>query len=139
MMRVKKSSEFAVIPKTHTSGSAGYDLCSAYDYVISGRGKELIKTDLAFEIPQGYYGRVAPRSGLAWKNHIDIGAGVIDSDYRGDIGVIVFNHGENEFIVSRGDRIAQLIITKIINPELIEVNEFDDTDRGSGGFGSTGK
>ena len=98
----------------------------------------LVHTDLAVAIPHGYYGRVAPRSGLALKKHIDVGAGVIDSDYRGPLGVVLFNHGEADFEVQPGDRIAQLIITAIATPEVVAVENLDDTERGAGGFGSTG-
>lgn len=97
-----------------------------------------IKTDIATAIPSGYYGRVAPRSGLAWKNSIDVGAGVIDEDYRGNVGVILFNHSDVDFKVARGDRIAQLLLEKIITPEVVVVDELVDTERGDGGFGSTG-
>ena len=81
---------------------------------------------------------VAPRSGLAWKYSIDVGAGVIDADYRGPVGVILFNHSDVDFEVKVGDRIAQLIIEKIITPEVVEVEDLDSTERGVGGFGSTG-
>ncbi len=80
----------------------------------------------------------APRSGLAWKNFIDTGAGVIDSDYRGNVGVILFNHGGDDFQVKRGDRIAQLILERIFTPDVVEVEDLDATVRGAGGFGSTG-
>lgn len=95
-------------------------------------------TDLAVEVPAGCYGRVAPRSGLAAKHHIDVGAGVIDEDYRGNVGVVLFNHGAEPFVVQRGDRIAQLICERCVLPELLEVDSLDETQRGAGGFGSTG-
>lgn len=81
---------------------------------------------------------LAPRSGLTWKNSIDVGAGVIDADYRGPIGVILFNHSDVDFDVKPGDRIAQMIIVKIVTPEVEEVDDLDATVRGAGGFGSTG-
>lgn len=81
---------------------------------------------------------VAPRSGLAWKHSIDVGAGVIDADYRGPVGVILFNHSDVDFDIKAGDRIAQLIIEKIVTPDVTEVDDLDATVRGSGGFGSTG-
>lgn len=81
---------------------------------------------------------MAPRSGLAWKNSIDVGAGVIDEDYRGNIGVVLFNLSDVDFNVTRGDRIAQLLLEKIITPEVVEVEELIETERGDGGFGSTG-
>ena len=89
-------------------------------------------------IPEGHYGRVAPRSGLAVKNFIDVGAGVIDCDYRGALGVVLFNHSADDFHIKPGDRIAQLIIEKISTPDVVEVDDLDETARGAGGFGSTG-
>lgn len=86
----------------------------------------------------GTGGLVAPRSGLAWKHSIDVGAGVIDADYRGPIGVILFNHSDVDFEVKPGDRIAQVIIERIMTPEVVEVLDLDSTVRGDGGFGSTG-
>jgi dUTP pyrophosphatase len=93
---------------------------------------------LAIAIPEGHYGRIAPRSGLAVKNFIDVGAGVIDMDYRGPVGVVLFNHSGDDFHIKQGDRIAQLIIEKISNPQIVEVDDLDATARGAGGFGSTG-
>lgn len=119
--------------------AAGYDLVSAYDLVIPARGKALAKTDIAMAIPEGCYGRIAPRSGLAWKHHIDIGAGVIDADYRGNVGVVMFNLADKEFQVTKGMRIAQLILERYEwKSEIKEVDDLDETVRGSGGYGSTG-
>ncbi|XP_075210735.1 deoxyuridine triphosphatase isoform X2 [Lycorma delicatula] len=98
-----------------------YFFLRAYDYEIPAHGKVLIKTDLQIELPVGCYGRVAPRSGLSWKHHLDIAAGVIDEDYRGNVGVVVFNHADEAYSVKRGDRIAQLICEKIFYPEVEEV------------------
>ena len=84
------------------------------------------------------YCKIAPRSGLAWKNHIDVGAGVVDADYRGNVGVILFNHGDTDFMVAPGDRVAQLILQKVEMLSLEETGELPDTARGAGGFGSTG-
>lgn len=112
--------------------------CSAYDTVVPARGKALVKTDIQIEVPDGTYGRVAPRSGLAWKNFIDVGAGVIDQDYRGNVGVILFNHSDIDFDVKKGDRIAQLICERIVHPTVVEAETLTDTTRGAGGFGSTG-
>ncbi len=111
---------------------------SAYEYVVPARGKELVKTDLSVAIPKGTYARVAPRSGLAWKKFIDVGAGVVDYDYRGNVGVILFNHGEEDFVVRKGDRVAQLILERIVTPDVVECEDLEDTERGAGGFGSTG-
>ncbi|KAI3978785.1 hypothetical protein MKX01_015960 [Papaver californicum] len=136
--RVEKLSEKAVLPSRGSSLSAGYDLSSAAEMIVPGRGKALIPTDLRIAVPEGTYARVAPRSGLTWKHSIDVGAGVIDADYRGPVGVILFNHSDVDFQVKMGDRVAQLIIEKIITPEVEEVEDLDSTFRGSGGFGSTG-
>ncbi|XP_050366226.1 deoxyuridine 5'-triphosphate nucleotidohydrolase [Argentina anserina] len=135
---VKKLSEKAVLPSRGSPLSAGYDLSSATEMKIPARGKALVPTDLSIAVPEGTYARVAPRSGLAWKHSIDVGAGVIDADYRGPVGVILFNHSDVEFEVKAGDRIAQLIIEKIITPDVMEVEDLDSTVRGEGGFGSTG-
>ena len=134
---IKRLSPFAVKPVRATAGSAGYDLASAEEKVVPAHGKALISTGWAIRCPDGYYGRIAPRSGLAWKNHIDVGGGVIDIDYRFDCGVVLFNHSETDFAVRPGDRVAQLIITKIDTPEVVEVDELESTSR-IGGFGSTG-
>lgn len=138
---VAKLSETAVIPTRGSEYSAGWDLYASEECVIPAQGKAIIKTDIAISIPVGYYGRVAPRSGMAWKNHTDIGAGVIDSDYRGAIGVVMFNHGTKELKVERDNRVAQLIIEKINTAELVEVpfEELEQTIRGTGGYGSTGQ
>ncbi|CAG9464349.1 unnamed protein product [Pedinophyceae sp. YPF-701] len=138
LLKIKKLSEHATIPARGSKGAAGYDLSAAHDTVVPARGKELVKTDLSIAIPEGTYARIAPRSGLAWKNFIDTGAGVVDFDYRGPVGVILFNHGDTDFAVKRGDRVAQLILEKIVTPEVVEVEDLDSTDRGAGGFGSTG-
>ncbi|KAF2076927.1 hypothetical protein CYY_001765 [Polysphondylium violaceum] len=137
VLKVKKLSEKATIPVRASKGAAGYDLSAAADCVVPARGKALIMTDLQVAVPEGTYGRVAPRSGLAWKKFIDTGAGVIDSDYRGNLGVILFNHSDEDFPVVVGDRIAQLILERIVTPEVMEVSSLDDTERGEGGFGST--
>lgn len=95
-------------------------------------------TDIQIELPSGCYGRVAPRSGLAAKNFIDVGAGVIDEDYRGNVGVVLFNHAAVPFEIKKGDRIAQLICEQIFYPTIEEVETLSITERGAGGFGSTG-
>ncbi|XP_066262534.1 deoxyuridine 5'-triphosphate nucleotidohydrolase [Euwallacea similis] len=132
-----------VIPEAFppTKGSekaAGYDLKSAVNVVVPARGKYLVDTGLKIELPEGCYGRIAPRSGLAVKNFIDVGAGVVDEDYRGVLKVVLFNHSDTNFEVKKGDRVAQLICEKIYYPQLEEVEELTQTQRGEGGFGSTG-
>lgn len=105
---------------------------------MPAHGKEVVKTDIQVEIPDECYGRVAPRSGLAVKNFIDVGAGVIDHDYRGNVGVVLFNHSDIPFEIKKGDRIAQLICEHICYPTAVEVPSLTETERGEGGFGSTG-
>ncbi|CAL7950681.1 unnamed protein product [Xylocopa violacea] len=139
ILKFAKLTDKAYAPMKGSKYAAGYDLRSAYEYVVPAHGKELVKTDLQIEVPDGTYGRIAPRSGLAWKNHIDVGAGVIDADYRGNVGVVLFNHSNEDFKITPGDRVAQLICEKILYPELQELDTLDSTDRGEGGFGSTGK
>ncbi|XP_047482115.1 deoxyuridine 5'-triphosphate nucleotidohydrolase-like, partial [Penaeus chinensis] len=138
VLRFKKLTEHAFTPSKGSKFAAGFDLCSAYDLVIPSLGKALIKTDIQVELPEGCYGRIAPRSGLSWKHHLDVGAGVIDRDYRGNVGVVLFNHAKTDYEVKKGDRVAQLICEKIIYPEIEEVQELMETERGEGGFGSTG-
>jgi len=133
-----KLSEHASAPTKGSKYAAGYDLKSAYDVIVPKRGSVLVKTYIQIQLPEGTYGRVAPRSGLALKNKIDVVAGVIDQDYRGNIGVILFNHSDEDFDVAKGDRIAQLICEKIVYPEAVEVENLDVTERGVDGFGSTG-
>ncbi|XP_029814591.1 deoxyuridine 5'-triphosphate nucleotidohydrolase, mitochondrial [Manacus vitellinus] len=143
-LRFTKLSENAVAMPPHSAsprarGSCFFLFCSAYDCVIPPMEKAVVKTDIQIALPSGCYGRVAPRSGLAAKHFIDVGAGVIDEDYRGNVGVVLFNFGKETFEVKKGDRIAQLICERIYYPELEEVEALDDTERGEGGFGSTGK
>eukprot|EP00088_Acartia_fossae_P070812 TRINITY_DN9573_c0_g1_i2.p1 TRINITY_DN9573_c0_g1~~TRINITY_DN9573_c0_g1_i2.p1 ORF type:complete len:175 (+),score=55.45 TRINITY_DN9573_c0_g1_i2:2-526(+) len=139
VLQVAKLTEKAIIPTRGSQKAAGYDLYSAYDYQIPPRGKILAKTDIQIKVPHGTYGRVAPRSGLAWKQHIDIGAGVVDEDYRGNVGVVMFNHSEVQVDIKAGDRIAQLVCEKICYPDIKVLDTLDETERGEGGFGSTGK
>ncbi|XP_050531948.1 deoxyuridine 5'-triphosphate nucleotidohydrolase, mitochondrial-like isoform X1 [Daktulosphaira vitifoliae] len=125
-------------PSKSSMFAAGYDLKSAHTYTVEAHGKKLIKTDLQIKLPLGTYGRIAPRSGLASNNFIDVGAGVIDGDYRGNIAILLFNHSDVPFNINPGDRVAQLICEKITYPELEELMDLDETDRGECGFGSSG-
>uniref|UniRef100_A0A453H0H5 Deoxyuridine 5'-triphosphate nucleotidohydrolase n=2 Tax=Aegilops tauschii subsp. strangulata TaxID=200361 RepID=A0A453H0H5_AEGTS len=138
LLKVKKLSDKAILPSRGSALAAGYDLSSAVETVVPARGKALVATDLSIAIPEGTYARIAPRSGLALKHAIDAGAGVIDADYRGPVGVVLFNHSEVDFVVKPGDRVAQMIIQVIATPEVAEVEDLDATVRGEGGFGSTG-
>ncbi|XP_059637808.1 deoxyuridine 5'-triphosphate nucleotidohydrolase-like [Cornus florida] len=107
LLRVKMLSEKAVLPSRASPLSAGYDLSSAIETKVPARGKALISTDLSIAIPEGTYARIAPRQGLAWKHSMDVGARVIDADYRGAVGVTLFNHSDTDFQVNLVDRIAQ--------------------------------
>ena len=111
---------------------------SCADITVPAHGRAIVPTGLALAAPPGTYARVAPRSGLAVKHFIDTGAGVVDEDYRGEVGVVLFNHGGDAFEVRRGDRVAQLILERIVTPEVEEVDDLDATARGAGGYGSTG-
>lgn len=139
-LRVKRLSENAILPVRGSSLAAGYDLASAEEVLVPAHGKAIAKTDLAMVIPVGHYGRIAPRSGFSWKKHTDIGAGVIDADYRGNIGVVIFNHSDQDITVTPGDRVAQLILEKcsILDVEDVGEDDLDETNRGEEGFGSTG-
>ncbi|XP_073706640.1 deoxyuridine 5'-triphosphate nucleotidohydrolase-like isoform X1 [Garra rufa] len=138
VLKFAKLTENATTPSRGSNRAAGFDLYSAYDYSVGPMDKALVKTDIQIAVPHGYYGRVAPRSGLAVKHFIDVGAGVVDEDYRGNLGVVLFNFNKEPFEVKKGDRIAQLICERICYPELQELQTLDDTERGAGGFGSTG-
>ena len=136
---VEKLTAAAIVPTRGSTKAAGYDLYAPLDYTIPPNGKGMIKTDIAVGIPPGHYGRIAPRSGFSWKQHTHIGAGVIDEDYRGNVGVIVFNLSPKEnVVIKRGDRIAQLILEQISTPPIVTTRMLTRTERGTGGFGSTG-
>lgn len=137
-MEVVRLNTQAILPTRATSGSAGYDLTAIRDDTISPSGRLLIPIGISLKLPEGVYGRIAPRSGLAVKKGIQVGAGVIDPDYTGEIHVLLFNHGTENFEIRTGDRIAQLILEKFESYEVIQVDSITETLRGSGGFGSTG-
>lgn len=130
------------LPKYKTEGSAGMDLTACIDenIILKPLERKLIKTGIAIALPNNYEAQVRPRSGLALKNGISVlnTPGTIDADYRGEIGVILINLSNEDFVVERGMRIAQLVISPIVQAELVEVEELDETLRGQGGFGSTG-
>ncbi|NMB28400.1 MAG: dUTP diphosphatase [Tissierellia bacterium] len=129
------------LPKSSTSGSAGIDLyANISKLVLKPLDRALIPTGLYLSIPEGYEGQIRARSGLALEHGISLanGVGTIDSDYRGEIKVILVNLGKNEYIINKGDRIAQLVIVKHEKVELCEVDFLNKTKRGSGGFGHTG-
>ena len=139
---IKRLSKNIPLPKYETEGSSGMDLTANVNKVIEIQpGKsEIIPTGLALSIPKNYEIQIRPRSGLAAKNQISVlnTPGTIDEDYRGEIKVILINLGEKKFKIEKGLRIAQMVLCPIIKAELEEVDELDETKRGSGGFGSTG-
>ena len=138
-LKFKKLTGNATTPVRGSRYAAGFDLFSAEFKEILPQCQAMVNTDIGVILPRGTYGRVAPRSGLAVKNFIDVGAGVVDFDYRGNVGVVLFNHATNSFRVKKGDKIAQFIVEKICVPKLVEVNELSETERGTNGYGSTGQ
>ena len=153
----KKTNSEAVMPTKAVDGDAGYDLYACDSAILSPLQRKIVPTGLVIEIPKGYYVRVAPRSGLAIKKGIDVLAGVVDSGYRGELNVVLINLTApetrnttassaydglfgipNSFSIKRGDRIAQLIIEKCYDVEWEEVSETSKSERGIGGFGSSG-
>ncbi|KAF2723317.1 dUTP diphosphatase [Polychaeton citri CBS 116435] len=137
-LQVKFLSASAKAPSRGSAFAAGYDLYASKETVIPARGKVLVDTDISIAVPAGTYGRVAPRSGLASKHSIDVGAGVIDADYRGPLKVLLFNFSDQDFKVSVHERVAQLIVERIYTPDVVIVENLEETVRGAGGFGSTG-
>ncbi len=138
VLRFKQLDSRAVLPKRGSALAAGLDVCSIEDVEIQPKQRALARTGLAVAIPPGFYGRVAPRSGLAAKNGLDVLAGVIDSDYRGEIVCVLYNTGDETIKLPAGSKICQLIIEQIITPEAQWATDLDETARGAGGFGSTG-
>jgi dUTP pyrophosphatase len=138
-VKIKKLSERAIIPTRKSNFAAGLDLHTAYDYNIPPNSQCIIKTDLQMSFPRGTYGRIAVRSSVALNQHVNVVAGVIDSDYRGNICIVVFNHSNNFVNFNTGDRIAQIICEKIKFPRIKEVDKLSETKRNQNGFGSTGK
>lgn len=128
------------LPDYATSGAAGMDIVAAEDVSIAPGARHAVATGLAVAIPHGYEIQVRPRSGLALKHGITVPntPGTIDSDYRGELKVILINHGTESFAIARGDRVAQLVLAPVVQAAWDEVEELDATERGAGGFGSTG-
>ena len=125
------------MPTYSHQGDAGADLRSAVDGMVPARGSALISTGICIALPSGHVGLVWPRSGLAVKHGIDCGAGVIDSQYRGEIKVLLFNHSDRDYPIKQGDRIAQLLIQKVETVEFVQTDTLGATTRGNNGFGST--
>jgi dUTP pyrophosphatase len=128
------------MPAYATSGAAGMDICAAESLTLRAGKRHAVATGFAFAIPDGYEVQVRPRSGLALKHGITClnTPGTIDSDYRGEVKVILANLGDEDFVINTGDRIAQIVVAPVTQGVLVEVDALDDTERGAGGFGSTG-
>jgi dUTP pyrophosphatase len=138
-LQVVLASSDALRPCRMSGGAAGFDLHSCDNVWVPARGRCLVSTGLRIRVPPGTYGRVAPRSGLAVKG-IDVGAGVIDRDYTGIVKVLLINHTDADYAVNSQDRIAQLVLERIVEePTVVVVDDLSETERGEGGFGSTGQ
>lgn len=140
VLQIFLRSDRATLPTKGSKFAAGYDIYAAEDAIIPGHGQGVVATDISVIVPFGTYGRIAPRSGLALKHGISTGAGVVDADYRGEVRIILFNHKDVDFEIKKGDRIAQMVLEKIVNAEIRSISEADllKTERGEGGFGSSG-
>jgi dUTP pyrophosphatase len=140
-VRVKRLSPDAMIPKAARAGDVAFDLYSTIDYDLRPGERFAVPTGIAVEIPPGYEGQVRPRSGLALKEGVTVlnTPGTVDSGYRGEVHTIMMNHGGESFKITKGMRISQLAIRPVPEVEFVEVDELSDTERGKGGFGSTGK
>lgn len=137
-LQVVRLTESSKLPSRGSAMAAGYDLYASEGVAIKARSRALVPTGIAVAVPVGTYGRIAPRSGLAIKHGIDVGAGVVDADYTGEVRVVIFNHDDGDYTIKTGDRVAQLIIEKIETPDVLEVNELQETPRSASGWGSTG-
>lgn len=140
-LKFKRIHPDAVLPAYAHPSDAGMDIRSVADMTVPARGRALVPTGLVVLLPPLYEAQVRPRSGLALKHGITVlnTPGTIDSGYRGEIGVILFNSSDVDFQVKKGDRVAQVVISPVTQPVIEEAQEIDETDRGAGGFGSTGK
>jgi dUTP pyrophosphatase len=141
--RLRKELNHIPLPSYATKGSAGLDIYAALDkpMTIANGAIEMVPTNISVEIPEGYEIQVRPRSGLAAKHGIGIlnSPGTIDSDYRGEIKIIIINLGKEDFVIQPAERIAQLVVSKVYTAKFIETNELNNTSRGEGGFGHTGR
>lgn len=137
-LKFVKLNENATTPTKANESDAGFDLYASHGAILEKHTHKLIKTGISMAIPKGYVGLIWPRSGMAYKHGIDVFAGVIDSGYRGDVGVILYNSQYSDYNVEKGDRIAQLVLQKVEDFELVEVSDLNNTDRSEAGFGSTG-
>ena len=137
-LRVKKLRENAVLPCYAHEGDAGLDLFSCINCSLESGQRMLIPTGVSFMIPKGYVGLIWPRSGLSFKKGVDVLAGVIDSGYRGEIGVVLLNTGYDDVVIKEGDKVAQILIQPVESVDVLEVDFLDESVRGEKNFGSTG-
>lgn len=147
VVRIRILAPGGKLPRRGSARSAGFDLFAAAPCTVPASralddggvavGRALVSTGIALAIPSGMYGRIAPRSGLAVRSGIDVGAGVIDGDYRDELRLLLFNFGAEPFEIHEGDRVAQIVFERIAEPDIVAVDRLDGEDRG-GGFGSTG-
>lgn len=139
-VKIKQLHPDALIPQYQTLGAAGFDLHALEDYKLSAGERVLVKTGLAFELQSGFELQIRPRSGLALKNGISVlnAPGTIDSDYRGEVGVLLINHSKEDFAIKKGDRIAQGVVARYERVEFEVCEELGESARGAGGFGSSG-
>jgi dUTP pyrophosphatase len=137
-LKFKQLDPRAILPTRGSLRSAGLDLFCIEDLAIEPKSRVRAPTGLGVAIPDGFYGRVAPRSGLAAKHGLDVLSGVIDADYRGEIICLLYNTGDEQILLPAGSKICQLIIEQIITPEPTWAEQLEETARGAGGFGSTG-
>ncbi len=137
-IQIKKNHPDARIPQYTIDGDAGLELYSSENIVLSSDERKIVKTGISMKISVGYVGLIWDKSGIAVKGGIKTMGGVIDSNYRGDVGVILKNLSDEAYEIKKGDKIAQMLIQKIECPTIEEVDELDETERGEGGFGSTG-
>ncbi|MBU6429705.1 MAG: dUTP diphosphatase [Cyanobacteria bacterium REEB65] len=137
-IRIKRLSDNATVPKVMQDGDVAADLYAACDMLVPARGRSVVPTDLAIELPAGYRARIHGRSGLGAKHGIDVGAGLIDQSFRGNVSVLLFNHSDGDYEVRQGDRIAQLCIERYVLPTFLEVDDLTPTAR-SEGWGSSGR
>ena len=135
---VRLLSPHAVVPMRATDGAAGYDLFAAQRVLVPSKMHAVVPTGIAVSVPKGTYGRVAPRSGLAVRHCLDVLAGVVDEDFRGELQVVLINHGDADYVIEQGARVAQLVLEKIKVAEVVVVDDLGATMRGAHGFGSTG-
>ncbi len=142
MLKVKKLRECAILPKYMSDAAAGMDLYSANeeDILLMPGKRAMVPTGIAISLPAGYEAQIRPRSGIAYKHGITLvnSPGTIDADYRGEIMTLMINHGGEPYVISRGLRLAQMVISQVFRPKIIQTDDLEETGRGSGGFGHTG-